>query len=150
MLHFEIYVLFANDAAVYRSLEPLFSKEHSFWHLKVKSSVCDSGSGISGSPVRHDDAAETPPVPEHINVHPSVLSGMHPVHRIVAVHHSPDTGFPDSLAERREIDFIKSPFVHIRADTVAGVFLVVGCKMLHGRHHTLFLHSYDIMLGSLT
>ena len=146
MLNFQVDVLLSYSPVFNGSLEPFLCKKDSLRHLKVKPSVCNSDSGIGRSPVGHQYSLETPLIAEDINVHPGILSRVNPVHRIVTVHHRTDACLLDRLAECREIDFIQSPFIDIGTDGVAGIFLVVGGKMLDCRHHSLILHSEDIVL----
>ncbi len=56
---------------------------------------------------------------------------MHAVQKVIAVHHGSDTRHLHSLAECREIDFVKGSLVDIAARMMAAPFLVVRGKMLH-------------------
>ncbi len=74
---------------------------------------------------------------------------MNPENRVIAVHHSPDTGFLDSLPESRKVYLVEGSLIHIRTCVVTAPFLVVGREMLDSGDHAFRLHSFNIMFRHL-
>ena len=150
MLNFFIYHFFVHDAVTDKRQQVFLIKNTCLRHFEVESAVRSADWGISGSPVRHENTLESPHVPEHIDIHILVLSGMDAVYEVVRVHDRTHTALFYGLFERHEIDFVQCPLVHIGTDGMSGPFLAIYCKMLNASHNALALNTFNISHSCFT
>ena len=147
MLDFGVNGLFLHDTILYCRNKNLPGHEFTDGHFQIQPSISGSHTRIYRCPVGHQDTFESPLLAQYINVQPAVFGGMHPVQRIIAIHDRPYSCFLHSFSERGKINFLQRAFIHIRAGMMSAPLLVIGCKMLHRSHDSLFLHSQDIFFS---
>ena len=79
-----------------------------------------------------------------------MFGGMDTVQQIIAVHYGADIGFLYCFPKSREIDFLQSTLVYVRAGMVAAPFLVVGSKVFDCSNDSFRLYSQDILFRRFT
>ena len=116
-------------------------------HLKVQTVIGCSDSRIGRSPVGHVDTLKIPLFPQYADNQFAAFGSMYAVNRIIARHHSADSGFLYSFAKRRQVDFVKRPLINIGRNIMTVPLLIIAAKMLDRRHYTGRLHTFDIRHG---
>ena len=106
MLYFKVDGFFCHRTSLDGGDKIVGVHETSFRHFKVKSRIGGADGGIYGSPVRHQDAFETPEITQNVNIKPFMFSSMDTVQKIVAVHYGAYIGFLYGFSEGGEIDFM--------------------------------------------
>ena len=150
VLYFQVDGFFCHCAGFDSRQQILQIHKTSFRHFEVKSGVSSAYGGIYRSPVRHQNTFEAPKIAQDINIQPFMFGGMDTVQQIVTVHYGADIGFLYSFSESREIDFLQSTFVYVRAGMVAAPFLVVGSKVFDCSNDSFRLYSQDILFRRFT
>ena len=75
-------------------------------HFEVETSVRRPDRRIDGTPIRHQDAVESPLIAQYVDIQMAVLGGMDAVERIVAVHYRSGAAFPHGFAECGKINLL--------------------------------------------
>ncbi len=138
---------FRNFAGADRRQQRFLVHEFGIRHLEVESAVGRAHAIVGCIPVRHEQPLKSPLSLENFQIQEWVLRGVDAVDQIVGIHDRGHLALFDDRFKGREVDLPQRALIHIGADVVPVVLLVVRGKVLEGRAHALGLHSRDVRDG---
>ncbi len=137
--HFVIDDGLRHFAGLHRGQQCLLVHEVGVGHFKIEAAVGCGYTVVGRPPVGHEDAVETPLMLEDLDVEVGVLRGVLAIDEVVRVHDRAGAAFFHGGFEGRQIDLAERTLVHIGADTVAIVLLVIRGEVFDGGHHAAAL-----------
>ena len=134
---------FFHRAIFDRGQQSLGVHETRIGHFQIEAVVGRADGVISSVPVRHQNALESPLALEHLQVEKLVLCGVDAVDQVVRVHNRVHVPLGDGCLKGRQVDFAHGPLVHVGADVVPVVLLIVQGIMLDRGDNALGLNALD-------